>query len=87
MKAKRKKSRIKLINVKEFQLKQKIFAFFTIFIILLFTYLRCLVTPVVVANTETQISNYATRSINYAIADTMNQNIGSGDLIKIINQT
>ena len=84
MKIKRKKSFIKLINVHEFQLKQKIFAFFIIFILIISIYIRYLVTPIVVENTRAQVSNFATKSINYAIADTMNQNVSYGDLIKII---
>lgn len=81
---KRKNNCLKLRNCTTFQLKRKIFAFFIIFIILIFSYIHFLATPIIVANTETQISNFSTRSINYAIADTMNQNIGYGDLIKII---
>ena len=84
MKIKRKKSFIKLINVHKFQLKQKIFAFFIIFILIISIYIRYLVTPIVVENTRAQVSNFATKSINYAIADTMNQNVSYGDLIKII---
>lgn len=84
MKIKRKKSFIKLINVHKFQLKQKIFAFFIIFILIISVYIRYLVTPIVVENTRAQVSNFATKSINYAIADTMNQNVSYGDLIKII---
>ena len=84
MNTKRKKSFIKLINIHKFQLKQKIFAFFIIFILIISVYIRYLVTPIVVENTRAQVSNFATKSINYAIADTMNQNVSYGDLIKII---
>ena len=84
MYAKRKKSFIKLINMHKLQLKQKIFAFFIIFILLISIYIRYLVTPIVVENTRAQVANFATKSINYAIADTMNQNVSYGDLIKII---
>ncbi len=83
MKSKRKKNRIKLININKFQLKQKFFAFFIILFLLLFLYIRYLATPIVVANTKAQIANYATKSINYAIAETMNQNVSYGDLVKI----
>lgn len=84
MKYKRKNSLLKLDKNNNIRLKRRIFAFFIILIFLLVFYVKFLVTPVVVANTETQISNFSTKSINYAIADTMNQNIGYGDLIKII---
>lgn len=84
MKKKRKKPFIKLINIYKFQLKQKIFAFFIIFILIISVYIRFLVTPIIVENTRAQVANFATKSINYAIADTMNQNVSYGDLIKII---
>ena len=51
---------------------------------MIFSYIHYLATPIIVANTQTQISSSSTRAINYAIADTMNQNIGYGDLIKIM---
>lgn len=84
MSAKRKKSWIKLINTHEFQLKRKLFAFFLIFIIIISVYIRYLVTPIIIKNTESQISSFATVSINEAIADAMNQNISYSDLIKIV---
>ena len=83
MKTKRKKSFVKLKYRYKFHLEQKIFAFFIILIIIFSCYIRFLVTPIVVENTKTQISSFATKSINYAIADTMNQNVSYGDLIKI----
>ena len=46
-------------------------------------YIRYLVTPIIVSNTEAQIANFATRSINFAIADTLNQNVSYGDLVNI----
>lgn len=85
MKRKRKKYTQKLNNGLKIQLKNKIFAFFLIFVFIIFSYLKFLVTPIVVANTKTQIANFATRSINYAIADAMNQNVSYGDLIKVVN--
>ena len=84
MKLKRKKLYSKSINSINFHLKYKIIAFFIILIILIFSYIHYLATPIIVANTQTQISSSSTRAINYAIADTMNQNIGYGDLIKIM---
>jgi sporulation protein YunB len=84
MKDKHKKHCFKLINLSKFQLKQRFFAFFLILIILLFCYLKYLATPLIVDNTKTQLASYATRSINYAIADTMNQNVSYGDLITIV---
>ena len=62
MKTKRKKSFIKLINIHNIQLKQKIFAFFIIFILIISIYIRYLVTPIIVDNTRAQVSNFATKS-------------------------
>ncbi len=84
MKKKRKNFRLTSINLHKFRLKHKFFAFFLIFLTLLYIYARYLATPIVVANTETQISTYATKSINYAIAESMNQNVSYGDLVTVI---
>ena len=84
MNRKRNKFRFKLLNLSKFRLKHKIFAFFLIIILLLFLYTKYLATPIVVANTETHMANFATRSINYAIADTMNQNVSYVDLVSVI---
>lgn len=82
-----KKVHFKLINLAKFRLKHKLLAFFLIIILLVFLYTKYLATPIVVANTETQMSNFATRSINYAIADTMNQNVSYGDLVNVIKDS
>ena len=82
---KRKKFCIKCLFLQKLRLKHRIFAFFIIFILLFYAYIRYIATPVIVSNTKAQIGNYATRSINYAIADTMNQNIGYGELVKIVS--
>lgn len=78
------KNRISVINLSKFRLKHKIFAFFIVFILLIILYSKYLVVPVVIKNTESQIKSYATRSINYAVAETMNQNVSYGDLINIV---
>ncbi len=78
------KSRIKLINLSKFRLKHKLFAFFIAILLLIYLYFKFLAIPIVIKNTESQIKSYATKSINYAVADTMNQNISYGDLINIV---
>lgn len=83
MNTKRKKSSLKALKCYKFQFKERLFAFFVVLIIILFVYIRYLVTPIIVSNTEAQIANFATRSINFAIADTMNQNVSYGDLVNI----
>ena len=78
------KNHISLINLSKFRKKHKIFAFFILFFLVIFLYLKYLAIPIVINNTKSQVQSYATKSINYAIADTMNQNISYGDLINIV---
>lgn len=84
MKKHRKKFTFKLLNIGKFKIKNKFFAFFLVIIVLGFVYTKYLAIPIVVENTQTQIKTYATRSINYAVAETMNQSISYGDLINIV---
>lgn len=84
MKESKTKNHISLINLSKFRKKHKIFAFFIIFFLVIFLYLKYLAIPIVINNTKSQVQSYATKSINYAIADTMNQNISYGDLINIV---
>ena len=84
MQRKKRKICIKSINLSKFKLKHKFFAFFILILFLIFVYIQRLALPIVIKNTETQLKSYATRSINYAVAETMNQNISYGDLIKIV---
>lgn len=84
MKPKRRKICINAVTFPVFQRKYKYFAFFLFFLLLIFLYCKYLAVPIVIRNTESQIKSYATKSINYAIADTMNQNISYGDLVNIV---
>lgn len=84
MKNKKIKNHFSLINLSKFRKKHKIFAFFIIIILIIFLYCKYLAIPVVLNNTRSQIQSYATKSINYAVADTMNQSVSYGDLINIV---
>lgn len=84
MKSKRKKFRFSTVNLRKFQLKHKIFAFFLILFILIFCYIRLLATPVIINNTDSQLSASATKSINLAVSQAMTQNISYGDLVTVI---
>lgn len=84
MMSKRKKSRQNTIIIYNFRLKDKVFAFFLILVIIVFLYIKFLATPLVIKNTKTQISAYAVKSINLAVADTMNQNINYSDLVTVV---
>lgn len=84
MKTRNRKNKINAINLSIFHKKYKHFAFFLLIFALIYLYCRFLAVPIVIRNTETQIKSYATKSINYAIADTMNQNISYGDLVNIV---
>ena len=87
MKRKRKKILFKLLNFNKFKIKNKFFAFFLFLLFLIFIYTKYLAIPIVVENTQTQMKTYATRSINYAVAETMNQNVSYGELINIVRDT
>lgn len=83
MNRKCKKTCFRFIILQKIKSKHRFFAFFIILVLFFVLYIRNLAMPIVVANTETQLQSYATKSINYAIADSMNQNVSYGDLIKI----
>lgn len=84
MKHKKRKICVNAYNLSKFRIKRKCFAFFLLFLLIFYLYCRYLAVPIVIRNTEAQIKSYATKSINYAIADTMNQNISYGDLVNIV---
>lgn len=84
MKTRKRKNQINAVNLSKFRLKYKHFAFFISILVIIYFYCRFLAVPIVIRNTESQIKSYATKSINYAIADTMNQNISYGDLVNIV---
>ena len=76
--------RIKTINLYK---KRKIIRIFTIFITIFaffIFYTKFLVTPLMVDTSTSQIKLYATKSMNYAVTETMNQSISYDDLINII---
>ena len=87
MNIKCKKYRFNILNINKIQLKYKFFAFFLILFIIMFLYIKYLAMPVIVSNTETQIKSYATKSINYAISETLNQNVSYGELINIVKDS
>lgn len=67
--------------------KRKIARFFTIIIAIFaffIMYIKFLVTPLMVDISSSQIKVYGTKSMNYAITETMNQNISYDDLISIV---
>ena len=87
MKDKRKKYRLSAIKTYKFRKKDKCFAFLLLFFVLLILYVRYLALPIVINNTDAQLRSYATKSINYAVADTMNQNISYGDIITVMKDS
>lgn len=78
------KNRINVVKLPKFHKKHRLFAFFVCLLVLIVLYFRCLAIPIVIGNTESQLKTYATRSINYAIVETINQNVNYGDLVNII---
>jgi len=76
-------------HIKTFSIgkKRKMFKVLTIFSLIFaffIMYIRLLITPLMVDISSSQIKVYATKSMNYAITETMNQNISYDDLISII---
>lgn len=84
MKDKRKKYHLSAINIYKLRKKDKCFAFLLLLFIFSILYIRYLALPVVINNTDVQIRSYATKSINYAVAETMNQNVSYGDIITVL---
>lgn len=75
---------------KKSSIKRKVVVFFTI-VILLFAffvfYMNHLVTPLIVETSSSQIKVFATRSMNYAVTEAMNQNINYDDLVNIVTDS
>lgn len=84
MKDKRKNYHLSAVNIYKLRKKDKCFAFLLFLFIILILYIRYLALPVVINNTDAQLRAFATKSINYAVADTMNQNVSYGDIITVI---
>ena len=84
MNKKCKKYRFNLINTHKFKLKHRIFAFFLLLCVFIILYTKYLAVPIVAENTEIQLKTFATKSINYAVADTMNQSISYGEFVTIV---
>lgn len=84
MKKKTQKYCFNSIKAIKFQLKHKLFAFFVLLLTLIFLYIKHVALPIIMDNTEAQIKSHATKSINYAVAETINQGVGYGDLISIV---
>jgi sporulation protein YunB len=87
MKSKSKKTNKNHIIVYNLHLKQKIFAIFTIIVLFVFLYVKFLAMPLVEASTKTQISAYATNSLNLAVADVMKTGTEYSDLVNIVRDS
>lgn len=87
MKTKRKKYLFNAVKIHKFQKKDKIFAFFLFLFILIFLYIKFIAMPLVINNTDSQLRAFATKSINYAVADTMKNNINYDDLITVVKDS
>lgn len=78
------KNHINVLKIPKFGKKHKIIAFLFFVLLIVVIYIKYLIAPIVLRNTESQMKSYASKSINFAIAETMNQNVSYGDLIQII---
>lgn len=83
MRLKRKNKHLKTIIAVNFRLKEKIFAFFIIVLILSFLYVRYLATPLIISNTKAQLGAYSTDALNSAIESSLFVDVSYDDLIKI----
>jgi len=71
-----------------FYIKRKVvifFSFLILFFILFIVYMNLLVTPLIVNTGKSQIKVFATKSMNYAVTEAVNQNISYDDLITTIS--
>ena len=84
MKKRNRKHHFKILNLSKLKIKNKIFTLFLSLVLLSFLYIKYIASPIVVANTEAQLSAFATRSINTAVAETMKQNLSYDDLINVV---
>lgn len=79
------KQKYKIYGINMRKKRKKIMFFTILFGIFAFfiLYFNFLVTPLVVETSRSQIKVYATKSMNYAVTEAMNQNITYDDLINI----
>lgn len=80
----------KIKNADKNGLKRKIiifFAFVFIFFAFFVIYMNVLVTPLIVNTGRSQIKVFATKSMNYAVTEAINQNISYDDLVTTLTDT
>ena len=61
------------------------FAVLLILFALFLLYMNLLVTPLIVETSKSQIKVYATKSMNYAVTEAVNQNISYDDLVSVLS--
>lgn len=79
----RKKYCLNAYNVRKYNLKRKLFAFFIIMNIILILYTKFISEPIIYRSVSASLSSTATNSINMAVADAMNQNASFSNLILV----
>ncbi len=72
----------------KYSIKHKTMVFFAVLLILFalfLLYMNLLVTPLIVETSKSQIKVYATKSMNYAVTEAVNQNISYDDLVSVLS--
>lgn len=78
---------VKTINIHKKRKTVCIFAIIFVIFAFFIMYVKFLVTPLMVDISSSQIKVYGAKSMNYAITETMNQNISYDDLINIVTDS
>jgi len=81
-------AKYRLKNKQNGRLKRNIIVFFAVLLVIFaffIIYMDLLVTPLIVETGKSQIKVYATKSMNYAVTEAVNQNISYDDLVTTLS--
>lgn len=82
-----KKTVVKCVNLRKRRAVAKILSIFLVIFVLVFCYMKFLVTPLLINTTQAQVKVYSNKAMNVAITEAMNQNITYDDLIHIVTDS
>ena len=78
---------IKVINFSKRKKLAKTLSIFFVVFLLIFCYMKFIVTPLLINTAKSQVIVYANKAMNVAITEAMNQNITYEDLIHIVTDS
>lgn len=87
MKNKKTRNKIFALNLRKNRGFYRFLLFIVVVFALFYAYMRFLVTPLMVETCNAAVKVSATKSINYAIAEAMSQNITYSDLINVVSDS